>query len=47
VVMDEEHLAHAVRYVSMNPVRAHLVERAEEWRCVTVVTVIVVTVTVY
>jgi len=32
VVMDEEHLAHAVRYVSMNPVRANLVERAEEWR---------------
>ncbi|MFQ5356602.1 MAG: transposase [Mariprofundaceae bacterium] len=32
VVMDEEHLAHAVRYVSMNPVRANLVERAEDWR---------------
>ena len=32
VVMDEEHLAHAVRYVSMNPVRAGLVERAEAWR---------------
>ena len=31
VVMDEEHLAHAVRYVSLNPVRAGLVERAEEW----------------
>ena len=31
VVMDEEHLAHAVRYVSMNPVRAGLIERAEEW----------------
>ena len=31
VVMDEEHLAHAVRYVSMNPVRAGLVERAEDW----------------
>ena len=30
--MDEEHLAHAVRYVSMNPVRAGLVERAEDWR---------------
>ena len=27
VVMDEEHLANAVRYVSMNPVRAGLVER--------------------
>ena len=32
VVMDEEHLAHAVRYVSMNPVRAGLVERGDEWR---------------
>lgn len=32
VVMDEEHLAHAVRYVSMNPVRANMVERAEDWR---------------
>jgi putative transposase len=31
VVMDEEHLAHAVRYVSLNPVRARLVERAEDW----------------
>ncbi len=31
VVMDEEHLAHAVRYVSLNPVRAGLVKRAEEW----------------
>jgi len=30
VVMDEEHLSHAVRYVSLNPVRAGLVERAEE-----------------
>lgn len=29
--MDEEHLAHAVRYVSLNPVRARLVERAEDW----------------
>jgi len=32
VVMDEDHLAHAVRYVSMNPVRAGLVEQAEDWR---------------
>lgn len=32
VVMDEEHLAHAMRYVSLNPVRAGLVERAEDWR---------------
>ncbi|MDQ6955495.1 MAG: transposase [Mariprofundaceae bacterium] len=31
VLMDEEHLAHAVRYVSMNPVRAGLVDRAEDW----------------
>lgn len=32
VVMDEEHLAHAIRYVSMNPVRARLVERPEHWQ---------------
>jgi REP-associated tyrosine transposase len=31
VVMDEGHLIAAVRYVSLNPVRARLVERAEEW----------------
>ena len=31
VVMDEDHLAYAVRYVSLNPVRAGLVEKAEEW----------------
>jgi len=31
VVMDEEHLAHAVRYVSLNPVRAGLVKRAQDW----------------
>jgi|TARA_R110002049_G_scaffold65445_7_gene171883 putative transposase len=31
VVMDEDHLAHAVRYVSMNPVRARLVEQAQDW----------------
>lgn len=31
VVMDEEHLAYAVRYVSLNPVRAGLVERAQDW----------------
>lgn len=35
--MDEEHLAHAVRYVSMNPIRAGLVKRAEEWRWSSVV----------
>lgn len=31
VPMDEDHLAGAVRYVSLNPVRAGLVARAEEW----------------
>jgi REP-associated tyrosine transposase len=31
VVMDEEHLARAVRYVSLNPVRARLVEWARDW----------------
>ena len=31
VVMDEEHLANAVRYVSLNPVRAKMVERAQDW----------------
>ena len=32
VVMDEGHLAAAVRYLSLNPVRARLVVRAQEWR---------------
>jgi putative transposase len=32
VVMDEGHLAAALRYVSLNPVRARLVERAQDWR---------------
>jgi len=32
VVMDEAHLYHAVRYVSLNPVRAKLVEKAKDWR---------------
>lgn len=32
VVMDEAHLAAALRYVSLNPVRARLVARAREWR---------------
>ena len=32
VAMDEEHLANAVRYVSLNPVRARLVDRARDWR---------------
>jgi putative transposase len=32
VVMDEAYLAAALRYVSLNPVRARLVERARDWR---------------
>jgi len=32
VAMDEAHLAAAVRYVALNPVRARLVERAGDWR---------------
>ena len=32
VAMDEAHLANAVRYVSLNPVRAQLVVRAQDWR---------------
>ena len=31
VVMDEAHLMHAARYVALNPVRARLTERAEDW----------------
>jgi len=31
-VMDEEHLVAALRYVSLNPVRARLVKRAQDWR---------------
>ena len=31
VVMDESHLLSAVRYVSLNPVRARLVSNAQEW----------------
>ncbi len=31
VVMDEDHLLDAIRYVSLNPVRAGLVQQAEEW----------------
>ena len=31
VAMDEAHLLAAARYVSLNPVRARLVERAEDW----------------
>ena len=32
VAMDEEHLAAALRYVALNPVRARLVERPQDWR---------------
>ena len=31
VAMDEAHLANAVRYVTLNPVRARLVARAADW----------------
>ncbi len=31
VAMDEAHLAFAARYVALNPVRAGLAERAEDW----------------
>jgi putative transposase len=31
VVMDEKHLVAAARYVSLNPVRARLVERPQDW----------------
>jgi REP-associated tyrosine transposase len=32
VAMDEVHFVTALRYVALNPVRARLVERAQEWR---------------
>jgi putative transposase len=32
VAMDEDHVAAAFRYVALNPVRARLVKRAEDWR---------------
>ena len=32
VAMDEAHFVTALRYVALNPVRARLVERAEDWR---------------
>src|SRR5438128_2838251 len=32
VAMDEAHLVNALRYVALNPVRARLVGRAEDWR---------------
>lgn len=31
VVMDEEHLFNAIRYVTLNPVRAGLAKRAQDW----------------
>jgi putative transposase len=31
VVMDDDHLMAAVRYVSLNPVRARLVQKADDW----------------
>jgi len=31
VVMDEEHLLNAARYLALNPVRARLVTRAQDW----------------
>jgi len=30
-VLDDEHLGHAVRYVERNPVRANMVQRAEDY----------------
>jgi putative transposase len=35
--MDESHLFHAVRYVSLNPVCARLVPQAQDWRWLSVV----------
>jgi putative transposase len=32
VVMDEDHLINAIRYVTLNPVRAGLVKRAQDWK---------------
>ena len=32
MAMDEAHLTNSARYVSLNPVRARLVTRAEDWR---------------
>ena len=29
--MDEDHLIAAARYVALNPVRARLIARAEDW----------------
>ena len=36
VVLDDTHLVRAVRYVSLNPVRARLVKRPEEWKWLSV-----------
>jgi putative transposase len=33
VVLDEDHLMAAARYVALNPARARLVSRAQDWRC--------------
>lgn len=30
--MDEVHLHHALRYVSLDPVRARLVSKAQDWQ---------------
>jgi putative transposase len=30
--MDEDHLLHAFRFVTMNPVRERLVAKSEDWR---------------
>ena len=32
VAMDEDHLISALRYVALNPVRARLAARAQDWR---------------
>ncbi len=32
VAMDDAHLAHAIRYVSLNPVRAGLAKKAKDWQ---------------
>jgi putative transposase len=32
VILDEDHLAAALAYVALNPVRARLVERPQDWR---------------
>lgn len=32
VPMDEEHLHHAFRYITLNPIRARLVDRVQDWR---------------